>query len=221
MRPYGIQFKDEMVRALLNTRAGVWPAEPIDPSKPWKWQTRRVIKKQPKFVLNPFCLESKIRFYKNDFEWVDYSRSAFEIVGRQEVTAFAPYGPVGRHIWVRESFCDWGAGTHQIQYKADTTDLDMHMMRQAGSLPKWMSGRYMPRKYSRLNLEVKNIRVQMVREISDADAAAEGIHGDLKININTSWHSWRDGFKALFNSIHGPDAWDKNEWVFVYDLMRL
>ena len=46
MKP--IIFSTPMVQALLNTKPGVWPPEPIDASKPCKSQTRRVIKPQPK-----------------------------------------------------------------------------------------------------------------------------------------------------------------------------
>ncbi|TSA41472.1 MAG: hypothetical protein D4R57_00565 [Verrucomicrobiales bacterium] len=47
MKPKGILFKGEMIRALLNTKPDVWPAEPIDSTKPWKWQTRRLTNRRP------------------------------------------------------------------------------------------------------------------------------------------------------------------------------
>lgn len=40
----GILFKADMVRALLNTRPDCWPPSAIEPSQPWKWQTRRFFK---------------------------------------------------------------------------------------------------------------------------------------------------------------------------------
>ena len=42
-----IIFSGSMIQALLNTKPGVWPAEPIDSSKPYKWMTRRICKPQP------------------------------------------------------------------------------------------------------------------------------------------------------------------------------
>jgi hypothetical protein len=42
-----IIFGTSMVRAIMNTKPGVWPAEPIDPELPFKSMTRRVIEPQP------------------------------------------------------------------------------------------------------------------------------------------------------------------------------
>lgn len=36
MKP--ILFSTPLVKALLNTKPDVWPAEPIDDSKPFKWE---------------------------------------------------------------------------------------------------------------------------------------------------------------------------------------
>ena len=43
----GMSFCGWGVRAIGNTRPDVWPAEPIDPTQPFKWQTRRVMKAVP------------------------------------------------------------------------------------------------------------------------------------------------------------------------------
>jgi hypothetical protein len=36
-----MRFRSDMIPALLNTAPG-WPPRPIDPSLPYKWQTRRI-----------------------------------------------------------------------------------------------------------------------------------------------------------------------------------
>ena len=43
MSEHPILFKGPMVLANMNCQPNVWPTEPIDPAKPFKWQTRRVI----------------------------------------------------------------------------------------------------------------------------------------------------------------------------------
>jgi hypothetical protein len=47
MKEHPILFSAPMVQVLLNTKPNTWPAEPIDPSKPFKWMTRRMMKPQP------------------------------------------------------------------------------------------------------------------------------------------------------------------------------
>jgi len=71
---------------------------------------------------------------------------------------------------------------------------------------------HMPRWASRLTLIVTDVRVQRLQEISEAEAVAEGWPGpetDLGYPISKPLQ-W---FAAIWNSLHGPDAWDANPWV--------
>lgn len=40
--------------AIQNFKPDVWPPEPIDPGKPWKWQTRRIVKDD---IVNGFDID--------------------------------------------------------------------------------------------------------------------------------------------------------------------
>ena len=64
------------------------------------------------------------------------------------------------------------------------------------------------------------------RIISEDDALAEGSDGPRP----DSWHpdaaqigpnSYRQGFQELWQSIHGPDSWDANPWVWVISYKRV
>ena len=96
--------------------------------------------------------------------------------------------------------------------------------------PQKRSPIFMPRWASRLTLLVTDVRVQRLQEISEADARAEGIeplksgrgYYDPTVSHDQSRSIVRFGqyyslathaFSALWNSIHGPDAWDANPWV--------
>ena len=84
---------------------------------------------------------------------------------------------------------------------------------------------HMPRWASRLTLTVTDVRVQRLQGVSEEDARAEGIEpldegyrggnghfhaGDLtQIDEHTAVLAYR----ALWNSLHGPDAWSANPWV--------
>ena len=65
-----------------------------------------------------------------------------------------------------------------------------------------------PRWVSRLTLHVTEVRVQRLQEISAPDAIEEGVQ-----EKGTYLDMPRMAFSALWNRLHGPDAWDANPWV--------
>lgn len=75
---------------------------------------------------------------------------------------------------------------------------------------KWRPSIHMPRWASRLTLTVTEVRVQRLQDISEEDAVAEGVSGS---DWNGEGPRYRPAFHALWNSLHGPDAWDANPWV--------
>jgi hypothetical protein len=140
----------------------------------------------------------------------------------------------GDRLWVREAWthesADAEGGFYRPDYKAT-----------ANGQPtdgRWRSPIHMPRWASRLTLVVTDVRVQRLQEISGEDAQAEGIypfqHDDPDIGklwghhvvgiVNppdrtavtskpAGWDNPRHAFLALWNSLHGPEAWDADPWV--------
>lgn len=91
---------------------------------------------------------------------------------------------------------------------------------------RWVPSIHMPRWASRLTLEVTEVRVERLQDISEADAQAEGIErskefpdrfltpaGDYAVPVVA--------YQRLWNGIHGKDAWDANPWVAVVSFRRL
>ncbi len=73
---------------------------------------------------------------------------------------------------------------------------------------------HMPRWASRITLTVTEQRVQKLHELTEADAIAEGIPPAANsATIDCDTPNPRDAFRSLWNSIHGPDAWDANPEV--------
>ena len=135
-------------------------------------------------------------------------------------------------VWVREHWRTARAyddltpsalsGEEPVKYEADGTEQMWgwpHLFlpgrfRQGGHMPRWAS---------RLTMTVTDVRVQRVQEISEADAKAEGADDGFRqivapgscpeprcdgVHYGPIWH-----FRDIWNSIHGPDAWDRNPWV--------
>ena len=79
----------------------------------------------------------------------------------------------------------------------------------------------MPRWASRITLEITNIRVERLQDISEADAIAEGATASI-VGDNLNFLKYRAGYQTLWDSINGKKApWDSNPWVWVIEFRRL
>ena len=92
-----------------------------------------------------------------------------------------PYGVPGDRLWIRECFA-YGGGTNgtPIVYRADWPGIKRPCDSgepYGGGFPdeKWSPSIHMPRWASRITLDVLDVRVQRVQEITPADAIAEGL----------------------------------------------
>lgn len=139
----------------------------------------------------------------------------------------------GQRLWVRErlgrrpaSFLGIEAtnGVESAFYTADDEDVvDKH---EFNLVPWWkhrgnLPASCMPRHASRLTLIVEGVKVERLQDISEADAKAEGVTADEDPFWRPSpsdpdsggWPSHRNSFEFLWDSVHGPDAWEANPWV--------
>jgi len=128
-----------------------------------------------------------------------------------------PYAP-GDRLWVRECWRTASAyddlspsqmgGEEPIRYEADQAWQTWGWGRPH-STGRHRAARHMPRWASRLTLIVTEVRVQRLQEISRGDAMEEGCpFANMADGPNP-----RDWYRDIWNSIHGPDAWDANPWV--------
>ena len=85
---------------------------------------------------------------------------------------------------------------------------------------------HMPRWASRLTLELTDVRVERLQDISEQDAVAEGIErcaiGGRAWRIysksalpNEGYPNPRDSYESLWQSINSRSSWDANPWVWV------
>lgn len=208
-----ILFNTEIVRAILDGR---------------KTQTRRVAAKGEWSDLHPDVNgytgefnEREFVFCEGDNTWLVGSTSG----GSFGLDNVSPHGNVGDRLWVKESYrfrsgadnlrpsqlAPHIVGVEPVWYEAGWQTLD-YPNQPPGKLRPSI---HMPRWASRITLEITDVRVERVQDISEEDAVAEGIAlGDDEI-IPT--------FRKLWDSINGkgPHNWDANPWVWVYEFRKL
>ena len=119
---------------------------------------------------------------------------------------FCNYGYPGDRLWVRESFVPNYFDDRRPAYKADWTTAAAEILTQ----PKWKPSIHMPRSACRILLEITAIRAELLQDISESDAIAEGIDPQSS-----------GSFSSLWASLHGTESWDVNPWAWVISLHRL
>lgn len=143
-----------------------------------------------------------------------------------------PYGSVGDRLWVRESFAASYEGK-TCQFKADGKDI-------MPPREKWRPSIFMPRWASRITLEITDVRVQRVQEISLEDADAEGVsvydstgeYGDV-LDYRTLWNKINGKIrnrqftlddksnKHYIKGQIGEYSWEANPWVWAITFWRI
>ena len=208
----GILFKAPMIRAILDGR---------------KTQTRRMVKAKdsdPKRCITLATLMANVNEWRlQDGRW-------FGIDGYDTlVFADCPYGQLGDHLWVRETWTPDHADFYPhfpICYRADfgpeydRENGKVFSSEQNAWFPfKWRPSIFMPRRVCRITLEITGVRVERLNEITPEDAVAEGVQEFAKQHNLTGY--WTTSFARLWESINGKDSWSANPWVFVIEFKRL
>lgn len=211
-----ILFSTEMVRAILEGR---------------KTQTRRVIKHSHVYIDHPQkCTNEESRAIRNE----PAQFAPGEVVAAINwLTKHCPYGQPGDILWVRETWAHrhetaTAGGVEytlvdEIIYKADNPD----------AIALWKPSIHMPREAARLFLRVKDVRVERLQDISEADAQAEGIQwiekGPVRGGHYTdgkailSFKTAREAFQSLWDNIpqRTDYTWHDNPWVWVIEFERV
>ncbi len=82
----------------------------------------------------------------------------------------------------------------------------------------------MPREFSRIALEVVEVRVERLQEISVKDAIAEGYPHVGKLGRDVYHWDPRETifwYRELWESINGTGSWKDNPWVWVVEFQRV
>lgn len=132
-------------------------------------------------------------------------------------------GQPGDRLWVRETFGDCGA---RLTYKADADD-GAHCM-----VKRWIPSIHMPRWACRIILEITGLRVERLQDISESDAADEGLDKPVYVQnesgqltpppgetLLSAFPTAKHWFSTVWDGVYGN--WSANPWVWVIEFKVL
>ncbi len=207
MKERPILFSQPMVRAIL---AGQ------------KTQTRRVVKptqSTPKVAplhMEPYLVELSDGSFEQERDedglpmWIGTHPDYPTEYGKW---FSCPYGQPGDKLWVRETWIN--NFDVELKYKADYAPGSYEYDAKG-----WKSPYHLHRKNARLFLELTNVRVERLQDISEADAQAEGVAA-----FRAAYCSQRPEdeltaigyYELLWDQLNKARGygWDVNPWVWV------
>lgn len=189
MKEHPILFSTSMVKAILSGQ---------------KTMTRRVIKNSlisPKFISG---------------DWIE--------TGNDDTRHFylkCPYGKIDDLLWVRETFCILPEEPVRILFKEK--DQRLFDLTKSNSkkphLYQWKPSIHMFKKYARIWLKIKDIRVERLQDITEEDAMDEGITLPKFFDPQEEQPEPSLLFRGLWDSINKERGygWDTNPWVWVIE----
>ncbi|ENM8698008.1 hypothetical protein AB8317_002725 [Escherichia coli] len=150
-------------------------------------------------------------------------------VAAELLAKHCPYGQPGDRIWVRETYRVHGKATDvaTLVYRASVrnswTEQTHRVPVEVCNKPvseKWTPSIHMPRWASRILLEITDVRVERLHDMSEADAKAEGAT-PATYKITPPEAVYRVCFGDIWRSIYGQDNWLSNPWVWVIEFKRV
>lgn len=215
-----ILFSGTMIKAILENR---------------KTQTRRIVKPQPTEPLRPM-----VSILKQEVHWchtappeeqgpsrgvIEYSNGRTADLSALKVKSWkCPHGQPGDRLWVKET---WARNYNQLSddfversvvYAADGVRAS-----ENGTPLPWEPSIHMPRWASRITLEIQEVRVERLQDISIDDAIAEGVFCDFEPSDGHGFRSEaRNLFRDLWDSMYADRApWSSNPFVWAISFARL
>lgn len=213
MSEHPILFNGPMVKAILDGR---------------KTQTRRVVKLPHN---NPLGTWEPTAFSGRDAHGREHAEQVAIWHTRTGDSLACPLGIPGDRLWVRETWrptvvhgcamnvCD--CGDVEVRYSADggskffrDEDIPQDWTMPAAAARGFVPSIHMPRWACRLVLEITEVRVQRLQDISEADACAEGLGSPITRDCKVP------KFADLWRAVYGPTAWSVNPWVWAVSFRR-
>ncbi|HFT7367580.1 TPA: hypothetical protein ACGRWA_002377 [Pseudomonas aeruginosa] len=165
------------------------------------------------------------------------------------VEAACPHGQPRDRLWVRETHAqvfevdipdgrpagpigtagspgrpDWKC---RYVYRSDGEMPNVQWHHVGDSQPvRWTPSIHMPRRASRILLEITAVRIERLQDISEKQALAEGVELEGEGvcwagAAGTASDSPVESFRLLWELINGAGSWNANPWVWVVEFKRV
>lgn len=203
-----ILFNTDMVQAILEGRKTV---------------TRRCVK---------LTRKDSIGFYVLFMEKDDAFVGVTEVDENDNESYQTPPYQKGDTLYVRETWCNVSreGAEPEYYYYADTRLCEDYESAEW----KWRPSIHMPKEAARIWLEVTDVRVERLQDMTDKQAEAEGIHWDEcpagytwkpRTDIHNCYTNPVAAMAALWNRTLTKDqkdrfGWADNPWVWVIEFER-
>lgn len=214
-----------------------------------KTQTRRIINPQPIYD-EMFIGNHKIK-----------TRNGFEGISNHNGYVSCPYGFVGDVLWVKETFFAYGHWVKDTFNKTktgkDSWEFVDFTLRENDGKHRYFANNpdmnkstesnredigwhkrpsiFMPKIASRITLEITDIRVERLQDISEEDAKAEGVESPMPSHewkelpcgnlfsdgFGNVWKGYKHDFQKLWLKINGEESWNQNPWVWVIEFKKV
>jgi hypothetical protein len=140
---------------------------------------------------------------------------------------FRPKYQIGDILWVRETwYNDAVFGGPMYFYRANgefDEQFETHKLKMVGPF-RWKPSIFMPKEACRIFLEVTDIRIERLNDISQEDLIAEGISLPNYAEQAIKDVHYPDPdviYSLLWENINGLGSWDKNPWVWVVNFKQI
>lgn len=196
-----ILFSGPMVRAIQSGRKTV---------------TRRPIKHQP-FDLSWSRRDHRFGYVSGRAENGDEVDGFYAYTTRSggEWSAKCPYGQPGDRLWVREAWAQINVaqapGESWVVYRECDNRTDYG--------GPWKPSIHMRRRDSRILLEITDVRVERLQEITTEQIIAEGLVTNLREHDAVC--DLREQWQQLWSGLNGAESWTSNPWVWVVEFKQV
>ena len=213
MREIPINLKEHEVRAIIDGRQA---------------QLRRIVKPQPTEIDRSLSVWRP----RKNLEYYFLSKQKESLQSAFDPQYYSPYGWKSDRLWVRETWSiqDSAYGSETVYFKADNPAPSQTFE----GMFHWKPSIHMEKWFCRLWLEVVDVRVERLQDITEEGAIAEGV----EIHPLKGYHwkcyskqyadepltycdSAKESFKSLWESIHGTGSWDINPYLWVVQFKKI